>query len=273
MTYQKIQDASSLPPEGPLTCRTREKADLDFKRFADQSKTWEHAKDIAAFANASGGVVLVGADNETDPTVLKYPGIRGQNVADVVRIYEQAAKSCSPPLSPDCVPINYGAGVDLVAVNVDPYVDQIVACPGGHRDVGILSSLWRFPIRRGSQTDDIQPEEISMFMNQKTRRAYLMLAAIPSDKRSRVKVWYPQINSPVRGVKDSTSNEYRLDQVPSGRNFLEIGKTGHVSCRIPLGDVLDVWEEDNEVWAIKLSGIIREYSSGTCPHLAYRPLF
>src|SRR5438876_521586 len=96
MTYGRIESVADLPPSGLLSARSREKLDLDFKRFADERKMWEHAKDVAAFANAFGGVLLVGADNETDPALLAYPGVRGQSVADVARIYEDGARLCSP---------------------------------------------------------------------------------------------------------------------------------------------------------------------------------
>ena len=160
MTYQHIEAPGDLPPPGALNARAREKQDLEFKTFADAGKMWEHAKDIAAFANALGGVLLIGADNTTDPTVLAYPGLAPtQTVAGVASIYEKAGAMCSPAQNVDVVPMQGPGGVDLVAVNVDPSVDQVVAAPGGHKQTGTLGHLWRFPIRRGSQTDDINPEE------------------------------------------------------------------------------------------------------------------
>lgn len=75
MTYGRITEPTQLPPDGPFSVRAREKHDIDFKRFADDAQPWEHAKDIAAFANALGGVIVVGADAETE-AVLAYPGLR-----------------------------------------------------------------------------------------------------------------------------------------------------------------------------------------------------
>jgi predicted HTH transcriptional regulator len=65
MTYSRIGTANDLPPAGPLNNRSREKSDLDFKTFVEQAKSWENAKDVAAFANALGGVLLIGADDST----------------------------------------------------------------------------------------------------------------------------------------------------------------------------------------------------------------
>lgn len=272
MTYQRIEEASSLPPAGPLDSRAREKQDLDFKTFADKGAMWEHAKDIAAFANAVGGVLLVGADNQSSPRVLKYPGVRGQTVAEVMDIYQRAGTMCSPAQNVDTVPLKGPGDVDLVAVNVDPYVDQIVASPSGHRSIG-----WRFPIRRASQTDDIRPEDLSMFMNPKVRRAYLMLAEIPGNKRSQVNFCFPRINSPTTGVKTLVTWTLRLENIPKGRNFLVVAQDGATPCHIPLADVLDVWEESNESWTVKVSGTLDPSSVPVGPStpraLIYRPIF
>lgn len=268
MTYQRIEEPSSLPPPGPLDPRVREKQDLDFKTFANKGAMWEHAKDIAAFANAPGGVLLVGADNQSDPTVLKYPGVRGQTVPEVMDIFQHAGSMCSPAQNVDTVPLKGPGGVDLVAVNVDPYVEQIVASPGGHEKTGRLPSLWRFPIRRASQTDDIHPEDLSMYMNRQVRAAYLMLAAIPEEKRSQVTFYFPHIDYPTTGVKRTVPRPLRLEGVPKGRNYLAVAVVGNnTTCHVPLADVLDVWEESDGTWAVKVTGT---FESG---ELRYRPIF
>ena len=264
MTYQRIEGPGDLPPAGSLNARAREKQDLDFKTFVDERQMWEHAKDVAAFANALGGVLLIGADNTTDPTVLAYPGVRGQSVADVVRIYEQAGTMCSPPQNVDAVPLKGPEGVDLVAVNVDPSVQQVVASPGGQKG----GPLWRFPIRRGSQTDDIVPESLAMYMNQQVRRAYLMLAAIPQNARKRANFYFPRSKNSLTEAKSTCSKELPIDDVPRGRNFIVVG-SGSMTCRIPLADVIDVWEEKEGFWAVKVAGTLDQISA----EIRYRPWF
>jgi hypothetical protein len=261
VTYQRIEDPGDLPPAGALSARAREKQDLDFKTFADSGKMWEHAKDIAAFANSVGGVLLVGADNTTDPTVLKYPGLApSQTVADVATIYEKAGAMCSPAQNVEAVPMKGPGGVDLVAINVDPSVQQVVGSPGNSR-------LWRFPIRRGSQTDDIAPEDLAMYMNQQVRRAYLMVSAIPAEGRKEVKFYWPRPRYDVTGVTDTSSESFPIAEVPRGRNFLVVGVS--LTCRIPLADVVDVWEEGDGVWAIKISGMLDKRQTS----LRYQPRF
>jgi hypothetical protein len=273
VTYQRIEAPGDLPPPGALNARAREKQDLDFKIFADSGKMWEHAKDIAAFANALGGVLLIGADDQSDPTVLKYPGLVGQTVADVKRVYEDAGAKCSPAQSVDVVPIKGPGNLDLVAVNVDPCVDQIVASPGGHKQTGILGHLWRFPIRRASQTDDINPEDLAMFMDRQARRAYVMVARIPPDKRPRMVFYHQKSASPHQhGPLETGDYELRLVDVPRERNFIVVEHTGS-QCRIPLSDILDVWERDDEVWAVKVSGTLIIETRRGSPCVTYYPRY
>lgn len=267
MIYRPIRSQSDLPASGALDVRAREKQDLDFKSYADSKKMWEHAKDIAAFANALGGVVLVGADNESDPTVLKYPGVSGQTTAQVVAIYEHAAAMCSPPQSVDAVPIKGSGGVDLVAVNVDPFVEQPVASPAGHKVLGKVDDAWRFPIRRGSQTDFIAPQEIPLHSNGIARRAFLLLSRIPSAERSRV-AFYFNVGS-TSGTAGTGHRRLSL-QVPDGGSFV-IVSTPRSECRIPLSDIIDVWEQADAQWAVKVSGSV--YLGLFTRRLSYVPRF
>jgi hypothetical protein len=273
VTYQRIERTENLPPAGALNARAREKQDLDFNTFADSGKMWEHAKDVAAFANSLGGVLLIGADNTTDPTVLGYPGLAStQTVADVATIYEKAGVMCSPAQNVDVVPIKGPGNVDLVAVNVDPCVDQVVASPGGHPKTGILGHLWRFPVRRGSLTDDINPEDLAMFMNRQARRAYLMVARIPPDKRSRVDFYFPRIVNAPTGTTETRDLELCLHDMPRERNFIVL-EHETTQCRIPLSDILDVWEKDDNVWAIKVSGTLTLQDRKGVLGVTYHPRF
>jgi len=52
---------------------------------------------------------------------------------------------------------------DVVAINVPPHVDQLVACPVGN--------AWRFPLRYGSECKFIEPKDLPMYMNREARIA------------------------------------------------------------------------------------------------------
>lgn len=284
MTYPHITTAADLPPEGPLDERAREKSDLDFKTFADPKKMWEHAKDIAAFSNAMGGVLLIGADDKSGR--LKYLGIAGQNVKDIQGIYEAAAQLCSPPVFVDVVAIPQK---NVVAINVDPHLD-LVAAPAGTRDRNGVEMkhdvAWVFPIRRASQTDWIKPENLAMYMNKDVRRAVLLLAKIPEATRDKVVVRFHthaqsnRVNQHSRGY-NVAELILGVGKVSAEENTVALVKRLHeqegVTCYVPLSDVLDVWRTGNDstdatehaVWGVLLRGQVVASSPDRPPSLKY----
>jgi predicted HTH transcriptional regulator len=127
----------------------------------------EHAKDIAAFANRLGGVILVGADCEKDKTKLEYVGLERQTTAEVTEIYEKAALLCSPPQNVNVVSLQSPDGKPLVAINIDPSLDQIVGSPVAAKGGNLIKGAWRFPVRRGSVTDFVDPHNLAQYMNRR----------------------------------------------------------------------------------------------------------
>jgi hypothetical protein len=270
MTYGRIEVPEDLPPPGPLSLRAREKRDLDFKTFADRKHMAEHAKDIAAFANALGGVILVGADDRTTPGSLSFPGVRGQTVSEARDIYEKAGQLCSPPVAPDVVPIT-AHGVPLVAVNIDPVVEQLVASPAADGGSSIVTDAWKFPLRHASQTDFIDPKDIALHMDRTIRRAYLLLARIPTDRRQEVKFYCRNVAGGAASIV-AAERVFRLESVPAGRNHLVIADRDWRG-RLPLADVVDVWESAEGSWAVKIRGAITRRMVGTDNMIEYLPLF
>lgn len=266
MTYGRIEREDQLPPAGPVDHRSREKLDIDFKRFADKAKISEHAKDLAAFANSVGGTLLVGADNESNPTLLNYPGIRGQTAAEVRSIYEQAGMLCSPTLIVDTIPISAG-GVQLVAVNVDPFIDQLVGAPAPNDG-------WRFPVRRASQTDFVTPENIPMYIHRQARRSYLLLTSIPVTERRDVTIYFPRVANGMTGALDTSHQLLTLESVPQDRNHIVL-RDGTRQVRVPLADIVDVWAPADGSWAIKVSGFINHGGTrnGQEQPITYSPRF
>jgi len=58
------------------------------------------------------------------------------------------------------------------------------------------------------------------------------------------------------GPLETGEREFRVEDVPRDRNFVEVNYGG-THCRIPLSDILDVWKKNDEVWAVKVSGTLR----------------
>jgi len=281
VSYGRIEEAADLPPSGPLNARAREKADLDFKRFADPTRCWEHCKDIAAFANALGGVLLIGAAEHGGQ--LAYPGVRGQTADDVKTIYEGAAGLCSPAAVVDVVPIPQQAGAPVVAINVDPSVDAVVAAPARDHDRHGRERkhdiAWVFPRRVASQTEYLQPEVLPMYMNREVRRAVVLLSRIPTNKRRGLTVFYHAQrhiqNQHWDGVVQVGNMDLDLDEVRVDRNvakFCAVIDNHGVQIRIPLLDILDVWEVGDSRWAVKVAGRLHRVQGAPTPRLAYDPM-
>lgn len=109
-----------MPPAGPLDAKVRESHRLDFKETASPNKTAEHAKDMAAFANGFGGVVLIGS--KSDKGIVEHTGISREHAARIAEVYEQTAKDqCSPSPVVKAILITMpGNPHVLLAVNVAP---------------------------------------------------------------------------------------------------------------------------------------------------------
>lgn len=262
MPFKSLTTVSDLPPEGPLSDEAREKHDLDFKSFADKASPWEHAKDIAAFANALGGTILVGS---SDKPQVAHHGLKSQTSHEVRNIYEGAALMCSPPVPIDVVPINFPDGRVVVAVNVPPFPEAMVGAPEYTKDKNgraiVSEHGWRFPVRQASQTDHVQPKELALYMNSDARRAYVRLHAIPKEQRAHVQVEYVVVVLAGRGdrVRSPGSTTLRLEPSAVQDNSFKLiysDGDGDVSCRVPLCDVIDVWRCDDERWAVRVKGTL-----------------
>ena len=257
MVFRRIETAEHLPAAGKLTPGGRESQGLEFKVKADPRRMPEHAKDIAAMANAMGGAILVGI-NETDNGPV-YPGLQDQTPQQVRQLYEQAAQMCSPCAVVDPVPIEVPTGV-VVAVNVVAALD-LVASPAPQDE-----HAWRFPMRTASQTRWLKPEEIPLYMNQRVRRNVLLLDAIPP--RDLVTV-YPGLRAESGGkvppFKVASFAGYDLNL-----NVMKLSMAqgnARLTCHVPLPEVTSVWRDADERWAIKVAGRIM-HVNGT---LEYTP--
>ena len=79
--------------------------DLDYKGKQSPVEWWELAKDIAAFANHLGGVLLLGAYERSDGRP-NFGGLAPDEVTKLIVAYHDAAlKRCQPPVVISCVRI------------------------------------------------------------------------------------------------------------------------------------------------------------------------
>src|ERR1700722_5777065 len=172
---------------------TTEDRSVDFKATADPDEWWELAKDIAAFANHVGGTILVGAREQANGTAVLF-GVTSAEAIELAREYENAAKDkCKPrPLvGIEQIPIENGNVV--VAVNVEPFPLALVGAMFYAPDKNgkpQTCDAWRFAVRVGKHNVPLQPDQIAMFMEPKTRRMVTLLEGIPETVRSRVILVY-----------------------------------------------------------------------------------
>lgn len=92
--YRRVMTEADLPPVGT----SWESSACDFKSDCDSTRFTEMAKDMAAFANATGGVIIIKAA-EARTRLLRYIPMDRQEADSIRAAYECAAKDhCVPSL-------------------------------------------------------------------------------------------------------------------------------------------------------------------------------
>jgi len=118
-----VSTQNDLPPVGG----GREQFDFDCKGDVDETDTFELARDVAAFANLAGGVILVGAvEDPARGVIRKYRPMAEERAHLIAGAYSKSvAQRCSPAplIDPTVLPLE---GAHIVGVNVWPFPAQVV---------------------------------------------------------------------------------------------------------------------------------------------------
>lgn len=242
---------SDLPVVGPTT-RTQESATVDFKNTYPLTDQAEMAKDIAAFANALGGVILIGTSRDHEP--LGYPGISRDFAERLSTAFDDTHArhlSPKPPVVEREIFRAPDSGQFMLAVNVYPFADQIV----GAR---VSPNVWRFPVRVGANTNDLEPAMLPLYTTS-IRRNAILLGNIDSAKDGiRVSARNPS--------NHWESNPFYWDAkivdivLPRNILVLDVSLTSGsapIRCQIPLDDVECVWDSgypNPPVWIVRVLG-------------------
>jgi hypothetical protein len=259
-----------------LASAAHEKTVLDLKGHCDLSRPtqpFELAKDMAAFANALGGTVLVGASERSDTLGRKTGRIEAfVPLADeqaIIKAATSAARDlCQPAITvePEVIKLTRDeqrtlvdkplqSVATLVALNVHPLVASpsgVAACDStGMR----IADAYRFPLRFLEGTKWLKPEELAFHMNSHERRIYLLLVRLPRDRD--VLVWDKGQGSAF-GAKRPT----RIHDLDPERMIvkLEFGND-KLSVHVPITFVTAVWLDENDVWNIDVRGAINTMRS------------
>lgn len=245
---------------------------FDLKETYAPGKRAEMAKDVAAFANGEGGVLIVGA--KEGPTEPDYSSpLAAAYAAKVEEDFDLAVRDfCrpTPAVHVRAIPVPAAHGKVILVVNVEPFIDQPVAAR--HE---ADKDMWRFPIRVGRNTEYILPEQLPLYMNSKARRAkLLLLRALATGGEVDL------FMVPSGGMKHSNIQgavPFKIEAVDTegggGLAIREPGQDGQTAT-IPIDDVEAVWLDHNGKWAVRVAGRLEHFTStdgSLVNHMEYTP--
>lgn len=277
--WQPIQQADQL-------VELFERSNFDLKKMYDLAlaKTEvDLAKDVAAFASAYGGTVLVGAEEQGGRLV----GLSG--VADVPRLVTALSTAvkqrCSPcPLyaeapitlaAVDCARLlpaaeSVPAGVTLLAINVEPDPRGPIGVRPLTDKGNVIRQVYEFPIRVGNSTDWLDPEDLAMWMNSHERRIALKLRQAGAPARVRIFHMVGEQNTVRR------EREFELAAVDERRTVAvlrQFAPDPPDEAHVPFSFILDAWQEPQDgMWQLAIQGHVFPGNATSRVPFRFRPL-
>lgn len=217
------------------------KAHLDAYRRAGKLDLREIAKDIAALANAYGGSILIGVDEDRPSGRVK--AIKGVTPAEAVEarkaVDDARDRHCHPAPLASVDVVEKGA-VLVAVVNVWPSPGVVIGV-----DVEGVQDAYKLPVRLGEKTDYLKLEQLPMLMSPDVRRVALVLSTFRGDTSTHVLPADGSIATRIDGA-----NIIRLDELensvimrigtPVKRGNQTFSKWRHVS--FPLNMVRAAWK-------------------------------
>jgi len=191
--FSPITHRDELPAAGQAV----ETRSIDFK-VKHTSTRFEAAKDVAAFANTSGGTILIGVRAAAD-SLTGYIPLTTEEAQAAKTDYDEAVRDrCSPAPMFDVSFLGLDGG-NIVAVNVWPMPGQPVGVELKPTDLKEYEreskGVYFYPVRVGSHTRAILPEQLPMFIDAKARKAAIVLSraigkalvmAVPKHEKNRL---------------------------------------------------------------------------------------
>jgi hypothetical protein len=255
--YRPVATAADLPAPGA----GRESGTYDFKGAVDPTagpKRRELAKDVAAFANATGGVILVGAVEDPATGALeRYSGMKEDFAERVKAAYDAAvADLCRPQPVADAVRIKAPAPFEgfVVAVNVN----ATPLSPIGVRWIDDpKNAAWVFPLRTTTHTTHLSPTELPMLMVPEVRRVAIILDSIPLDERVDIEI----VSRGRGGALAGVIPRVQLLGIDERLTTVRLGWSSHehrpiVTSTIPIDRVKSVWQREPRRWNLGIDGVI-----------------
>jgi hypothetical protein len=260
--FPEIKHSGQLPTEGS----SYERDHLDFKQQIS-TRPFEIGKDIAAFANSFGGVILIGAEDDSDRLKQYVPMSKPQADAARKTIANALKDRCFP--DPRCevetIPRDHGF---VIAVNVWPLPDQLVGvrAPTDPAEKKIPPEAYVFPIRKHTGTEYLRPQELAPLMLPHLRHMAIALESVPKPERERIEMWWR--------VADSASTarllvSYEDVDIYTARATFLVSDDSTVFRRyqtkqliLPLDAIGGVQPIGKEVWRVSLRGALERLANG-----------
>jgi len=248
MPYLPIRTVNDVA-QRLLIGTTREDDWLDFKREpharGDQGRA-ECARDIAQFANASGGVLVIGAD-ESAHVHSGWQAV--PNPDDFIRwMHDVVNGQLTPGPVVEPTALQTPSGETAVIVNIPPSLVLVARRQG---------EGFEFPIRAGDSRRYMTLMEVEDRMQNKERAMKLRIGAIPSDAPVGLDAFVRQIGH----------NDWRVAGVDD--DVIRLVKNG-AELVVPLAYVDAVYQagEPEAQWIIRLPCYIAQHrqTKRTAPH-------
>jgi hypothetical protein len=238
--FEPLEPPRPLPAVGTAIERTV----IDFKDYRAHRawKTFEYAKDIAAFANLVGGTLIIGAHE--DGNLRGYVGLTDDEAAVVRAAFSSAvADRCTPRPVFDFAaryPHPDDDTKQVVVINIPPSITPIGVRVNGDKTDGYGDPCWVYPVRSGTDARYLDPNQLAMLMSPAVRRHVVMLSKIPVGTRVHVRVV-------VAATGDYKNNhEWIFEGVDEQQNVAKF----LADNRLPLDRILSVYQLGNGSWRI-----------------------
>jgi hypothetical protein len=260
--YQRVRTSEHVPTTGA----TFEGATFEMKGGGiNKADDGEMAKDVAAFANAAGGVIVVGVDHNNG-TAQRCP-LERDDAGELVELYSAAVGDrCSPRpfMEPFVIDVGPEPGRSpdkrfVVAVNVWPYPDQPVGVTysvmgkrGLPSDIG---EAFKFPLRVGAHTRFLRPEKIPMFLSSEIRRMAILIDQIPASERSSVEILSRFYDQSATQGRENAFRRVTIVEVDPMKNCVrcQFQSSDRRELIVPLDSVAKVWKS-GKTWTIAVRG-------------------
>jgi len=225
----------------PTVGASIERAVQDWK-VQPSDKSFELAKDVAAFANHLGGAIVVGAQ-EVDACLKAYVGLTPSKVGNVCASYSRAVKErCRPTPTYDFVDFASPGGTGrVVVVNVYPSLNLIgVEVNADKASGGYGGKAWTFPVRAGIDADYLKPEQLAMYMTPAVRRVSVLLSLVPAGDRVKVTI-----------LDQNRSLIWRFGEVKEEQNLVTfLNEDGQRPVHFPLDQIQTVFQNREGLWVV-----------------------